>query len=272
MNKTAARQVLDLLVNRFDGEFVCIPECKTGSPNFGPRELRIDLWCMAKSWAQPRTIGFEIKVSRSDFLNDHKWGKYLDYCSEFYFVCPWGLIDKAELPEEAGLIYCTKNLTRTMIKKKAPARQVDIPESIFRYILMWRATIIKSDQGTNSDPAEYWRQWVENRYEDEQVGHLAGRKIAQGVKARVGDVQQDNIRLQREITKLEPVRDFLNTAGINLNQGYWDKYQIKRKLEEALSEAQIGLPVPVLEYLSASIQNLTRVHKILTGRLNGGGE
>jgi len=50
------------------------------------------------------TKGYEIKVSRSDFLGDDKWDNYLKYCNYFYFVAPKGLIGKHELPDGVGLI------------------------------------------------------------------------------------------------------------------------------------------------------------------------
>lgn len=49
--------------------------------------------------------GYEIKVSRQDFLTDKKWQEYLPYCNQFYFVVPKGLILPEELPPEIGLIY-----------------------------------------------------------------------------------------------------------------------------------------------------------------------
>lgn len=57
--------------------------------------------------------GFEFKVSRSDFLQDKKWKKYLKYCSSFSFVCPPDIIKKSEVEKGIGLVYvsagdCTK--------------------------------------------------------------------------------------------------------------------------------------------------------------------
>ncbi len=48
---------------------------------------------------------FEIKTSRSDFLGDNKWEKYLDYCDYLAFVCPEDIIKPEELPEKVGLVY-----------------------------------------------------------------------------------------------------------------------------------------------------------------------
>jgi len=75
-------------------------------------------------WLQNyKILAFEIKVERSDFLRDvevfskkHKYA--LEISHEFYYVCPWNLIDRSEIPEIAGLMYVDKSFT---IKKKKPA-------------------------------------------------------------------------------------------------------------------------------------------------------
>ena len=54
--------------------------------------------------------GFEFKSSRSDFLSDKKWYKYLKYCNTFSFVCEEGTINKGELPAGIGLIYVKKRV------------------------------------------------------------------------------------------------------------------------------------------------------------------
>jgi hypothetical protein len=70
-----------LLAKKHESD-IFVEECKTGPA--GSRSL--DGWAMEKSWANPRIIGYEVKVSRSDFLRDTKWHEYLDTCNEFYFV------------------------------------------------------------------------------------------------------------------------------------------------------------------------------------------
>jgi len=48
--------------------------------------------------------GFEVKVSRSDFVGDGKWQAYLHNFNFFYFVTPPGLIKPSELPPEIFLL------------------------------------------------------------------------------------------------------------------------------------------------------------------------
>jgi len=65
-------------------------------------KIRIDAYQFNR-WNK-QAIGYEIKLSRTDFLNDKKWEKYLKYCTKFYFVAPKGIIKKEELPNKIGLV------------------------------------------------------------------------------------------------------------------------------------------------------------------------
>lgn len=73
-----------------------ITECKTCSTYFPDPQglLKFDGLAITKSYTKPNIIGYEIKVSRNDFLQDNKWHLYLQYCNEFYFVVPKGLVKK----------------------------------------------------------------------------------------------------------------------------------------------------------------------------------
>ena len=64
--------------------------------------LRFDVAGIARHTRQVRI--YEIKGSRTDFLRDAKWERYLPYCTHFAFVAPAGAIAKWELPRGIGLI------------------------------------------------------------------------------------------------------------------------------------------------------------------------
>ena len=82
-----------------------LTEVKTGATWSNKDLLKFDAIAIKKSWAKPRLTGYEVKVSRSDFLNDQKWPDYLPHCRCFSFVCPKGLIQPEELTDEVGLIW-----------------------------------------------------------------------------------------------------------------------------------------------------------------------
>ena len=91
MFNITANKIQSLLAVKHSKD-IFVPECKDG-PTHTADHLRMDAWVMKRSWVRPLSIGYEIKISRQDFLNDQKWHSYLNYCNEFYFVCPAGLID-----------------------------------------------------------------------------------------------------------------------------------------------------------------------------------
>lgn len=69
---------------------------------------------------------YEVKVQRSDFLQDIKSGKYkkyLPYCNRLYFAVLKGIAKKEEIPEDIGLIVRGENGWTTV--KAAKNKKVD---------------------------------------------------------------------------------------------------------------------------------------------------
>ena len=85
--------------------------------------------------------GFEIKVSRSDFLNEMKDPNKADavgkYCDYWWLVTPPGLVDEHELPAKWGLMVLQKNGLR--IKKKAPKTETVAIDRGFSAALLRRS-------------------------------------------------------------------------------------------------------------------------------------
>jgi hypothetical protein len=132
---------------------VFVGECNTGS-SWGHNIRRLDAWAMKRSWSPWETIGYEIKVSRQDFLKDEKWVEYLAYCHKFYFVCPPGLIRASDLPQGIGLLWGTMSGTKVMTKVPAVRREVDVNavNKLLTYVLMSRAWIVANMNEAN-DPS-----------------------------------------------------------------------------------------------------------------------
>ena len=63
---------------------------------------------LVECWGENQRIGFEIKISRSDFLKEikqpEKRKKLVDLTNRFYFVAPERMLNKEEIPEDCGLI------------------------------------------------------------------------------------------------------------------------------------------------------------------------
>lgn len=195
-------------------EDVCVPGCKDGPTQHGLGIL--DLWVMKKSWAHPSFIGYEVKVSRSDFLGDIKWRKYRDVCTELYFAAPPGVIQPEELSDGVGLILCTKSATR--IKRKAVWREPDEEKLrvLMTYVLMCRATIgDESKQYKPRSEADRWREWLKTTDDEERLGYLVSDKITTVARRMAKKYVEENEELRRENQMVKEVARRLREAGVD---------------------------------------------------------
>lgn len=241
-----ASDILTLLHNKHPVEnFLNVNECKIGSTWFKSRCSRFDMWTMARSYTHPRFIGYEIKVSRSDFLNDTKWPDYLPYCTEFYFVSPPDIIQKEEVPEQAGLIVSSKNCKRLYTKKKAPVRKVEIPQSILLYILMSRS-VICADMIGNKSKLERWKDKLRDLEDNRALGRKLSQLIAARVHREVSAIKARNLELETENKALSNVKDALDAMGTNLNEMVPFHGYVKK---DRLSEALTGIPFDLVNFL-----------------------
>lgn len=88
-------RIMEKHFSKFWGQ-VLVPEYTYGN-------LRVDAMLIDTEHRWIR--GFEIKVTRADFLQDAKWQEYSNFLSSLCIVCPDGLISKEEIPKPFGLIY-----------------------------------------------------------------------------------------------------------------------------------------------------------------------
>lgn len=217
-----AKHILGLLAVRHKDD-VFVPECKDG-PTQATNHVRMDAWAMARSWAHPNAIGYEIKVSRSDFLGDNKWPAYLPLCNQFYFVAPRGVISAKELSADVGLLEVASTGTMLRTIKKAPQRDVQIPDELYRYILMCRA-VVKSEF-EQEDAVAYWKRYVQESEESKGIGLAASKKIAQAYRA----MEQQVTEAQNIVAKYDKHREALAAIGINPDDR-WDS-AFRQKLQE----------------------------------------
>lgn len=248
--KIDARLIGDLLATRHSRD-VFVPQCKNG-PTVSAQHLRMDAWALTKSWTRTLATAYEIKISRSDFVADDKWQLYLPYCNEFYFVTPSKLVAPEELPTEVGLLWASRTGTRLFTKKKAARRQVQIPQQLFLYLLICRARI-KAHDFEDMPQTDYWRAWLAEKAEKQEIGHRVSARIA----AMYHDVRNENRRLQRCIESYGPVRDRLRELGMNPDMPL-DTWEIK-----GLADRVNGVN-PNLNYeLRSAIRDLSQLQKVL---------
>lgn len=104
----------------------------------GTKGYILDGFAITQAYRSMKTIGYEVKVSRADFLQDKKWQNYLPVCNVFYFVSPPGVINKEDLPDGIGLYHVVGNGLKCV--KRAKKREFD-KEAVFevlQYIAMSR--------------------------------------------------------------------------------------------------------------------------------------
>lgn len=228
-----AKDIIALLATKHHAD-VFVPECKANSTRGTKHTYRLDAWAMRRSWAPWTTIGYEVKVSRSDFVQDDKWANYLALCHQFSFVCPRGLIDPKEVGGGAGLLWVTKNGRRLIAKVKAPRREIEPPVEVLIYILMSRAQIVHSTYHTcelsRSQRIEDWRSWLAEKEEARDIGYRVGKVVADRIAKADTDLSLAMARHQEVEAADALLHQYLGLGINDLNK--WNREQ---KLQDALS-------------------------------------
>jgi hypothetical protein len=190
----------------------------------------MDAWACKRSWTNPLSIGYEVKVSRSDFLRDDKWRAYLPLCHQFYFVCPTELIDRKEVPKNVGLIYVTSGGGRLITKIKSPFRNIELPNALLFYLLICRAKIQRYESNPE-DVTVRWKNWLSRRIEDRELGY----EVSRAIREKVDLIQRENARLKTKHREYDEVRAMLKTLGFeNPDQRWLDAWNVKSKVQEML--------------------------------------
>lgn len=196
--KVTALDIKKALAEKHYQDFF-MTEVKNGSTYFPPAGgLRIlDGLAIAKSYTRPCFTGYEIKVSRSDFLRDAKYHTYSTLVNQLYVVCPKGMIDKAELPEAIGLMYYYPDKKTIATRKKAIFRGVEYSADMLLYIIYSR---LDSDRiPFFSDRKEYIREYLENKRDSKTIGWALKTKMAEELTR----LKMENEALQRVMERME---------------------------------------------------------------------
>lgn len=102
------RQLAEDLAKMKSEEWICWTQIPLGSVFMSSGRLpHADVLAMSKSFAHTTFIIYEVKVTRADFQRDVNRGKYLkyfDFCNQFFFACPTGVLHRQDMPDDCGLI------------------------------------------------------------------------------------------------------------------------------------------------------------------------
>lgn len=254
--KITARRICEMLCAKHWKD-VFVPQCKTGHTHYNTELLILDAWAMKRSWANPVYWGYEIKVSRSDFLGDDKWQGYMDYCSDFSFVTTGPeIIKPEELPENVGLIYVSKNAKRLITKKKAVRRPIEIPNSLLQYVIMRYGGELdyKYDPAklpSKEDTVDYWNRWLKNKNDRKEIGELLGYEI----QAYNRKKEREMKALKAKIEEYEFIENWCKENGIENITAYGSRKRVLELLSGMDSEFESDIR-------NASIQ-LNKLRKVV---------
>jgi hypothetical protein len=228
LEKITSGQIKQALARKHGDREFFLTEVKNGPSYVATGELLIfDAVAIYKSWSRPQIRGYEIKVSRSDFLRDAKYSQYLTYCHEFYFVTPTGMVQRQEVEENIGLIWYNSSTGSLTTKKKAIWRNIEIDPLMLLYIIMNR---LDSDRlPFYSSKAEYWRDWYDNKISNRELGYHVRSKLLEKLR-EVERVKDELDSLRRYQEAYEKVRDVMRKHGIRAWTNNADNV-----LDEALS-------------------------------------
>ena len=111
-----AKDILDRLYHIGAYNDILIPE-------FTFKGRRVD--ALIVNTHQRKVRGYEIKVSRADFMQDKKWKEYAEFCNLLYIVCPKGLINPEEIESPFGLIWIGESIYYSDYEYVKKARSID---------------------------------------------------------------------------------------------------------------------------------------------------
>ena len=239
---------------------------------------RLDAWVVLPTWSPMTTVGYEVKVTRSDFLRDHKWSEYLPICNRFSFVCPRGIIEPGELPGGVGLIWTTKSGGRLLTKRKAARREVDPSKVVKALTSVLITKVFPMNVHESLDRATRvagWRKWIQESEESKEVG----RYLAHQMGAEYRKVRAENAELRKREEWADGVIKAAESIGLKYPWG--DQPSHVTDLRARAS----GVSGPMLNQLDSTIrtlgtmlrgveyarERLREIHERSLGSSNGGG-
>jgi len=207
-----------------------LTECKSGSTYLTPvGDMKIlDALAIRKSWTNPCFTGYEVKVSRSDFLRDSKFYRYEEIVNCLYLVCPKGMIDRTELPESVGLMYYDPDKKTLTTKKKAIYRKIEYSPDLLLYIIFSR---LESDRYPFFDSKkEYFEEYIAGKKSSKDLGTMVSSKLAQENKDLIRQLADVN-SFKMESDNYREIIRVLKKHGFY----YWQTELLADDLDKRLS-------------------------------------
>ena len=153
-------------------QYFFMTQVKNGATFSSSDLLILDGVAVSKSWVKQRIVGYEIKVSRWDFLQDKKRPYYMQYVNDFYFICPADMIKKEEMAENVWLKYVYEDGSIKTIKK---AKFMNNPPCVdmLWYIIMSKLTSEVWRRGYRGDIEKF----IEEKWSARDLGRRFSSKL-----------------------------------------------------------------------------------------------
>lgn len=255
--KVSAHTIKKALADKHHKEFF-ITECKNGPTHYSRNLLQVDAVAIYKSWSSPLIRGYEIKVSRGDFLKDAKYSQYLQYCHEFYFVTPSGMVQRQEVEDPIGLMWYNPKTGGLTTKKKAVYRKIEISADMLMYIIMNR---LDSDRYPfHSDKADYFREWLERKISNKELGCRVRCRLLDEIREKEKELRA--LGLAAEIKgEYEAILAVMRKHGVSV----W--HDQAKALDEALA---LKYPVALVNDIERHVRAMSEKLGEIKGDNRGG--
>lgn len=255
MAKVRADQIKAALAAKHADDFF-LTEVKDGPTQSVRNHFKLDALAFKKSWANPAIIGYEVKVSRQDFQRDDKWPAYLPLCNQFSFVCPTGMIQPDELPQEVGLIYYNPEKGTLYTKRKAQYRLIDEPVNMYKYIMMSK---LDSDRHPFfSSRREYFEAMIEDKAVRGRLGYYVAKKVGkiiEELEEKIRTLERENARFQNSADDMKNIKEIFAEAGIRMHWGW------ERELKERLTVGVSGEMTREIQSIKRAVERLEQITK-----------
>ncbi len=205
-----------------------LTEVKDG-PSTLAQTSRLDALAIKKSWTQPRFVGYEVKISRSDFLRDDKWVTYLPVTHQFSFACPWELIQPNELPSEVGLYWIDADGRLKQVRRPAVRVLTELPTNLLYYVILSRFPTDHHPFFTNQ--REQAVAYASDRPERRELGRIVGSRMSEELSALEHRKRMLENRIDATRYAYDQICHTLEEAGLPTNE--WE-------LKVALASLQVG--------------------------------
>jgi hypothetical protein len=163
------------------------------------------------------------------------------------------MVRREELPIEIGLIWYDPDTKSLSVKKKPPPRKIEISSDMLLYIIYSR---LESDRiPFYSDRTEYWRAWLENKRNNEQLGCQVRSKLLEEIKRLERELATAN-RYGREGEREEyaRLRKVMEAHGLTFwdhNPDKWLEGRLAQEYPKALDDVQQRLEWAIEEIKKA---------------------